>query len=92
MEITLIKINDNTLKISIEKVIDKNNEYTDKEILYDSDGMFIVCRYNSNSIMVEYKKLLIKALLNETVKDLNNVNEEVARLNKRYIGLVNKLI
>lgn len=89
MEITLIKINDSTLETTHEKVACLNDEYKDKEILYDTDGDCIVCMYSDVSY---YERLLLRELISETSKELNNAHDEVYRLNKRYIGLVNKLI
>lgn len=92
MEITLIKLNENTLEVSLEKVVDVSNEFKDKEIFYDADGISIVCKDNSVSTLKQYKKLLMKDLLKETIKELNNAHDEVCKLNRRYIDLVNKLI
>lgn len=89
MEITLIKINDNTLKTTYEKVACFDDEYKDKEILYDTDCVGIVCVYSDVSY---YERLLLRELISETSKELNNAHDEVCRLNERYIGLVNKLI
>lgn len=89
MEFTLIKINDNTLETTYEKVSDSLDEYEDKEILYDADGISIVCKYSDVSY---YERLLLRELISETSKELKNAHKELANLNKRYIGLVNKLI
>lgn len=92
MIITLIKLNENTLEISLENILDARTEYKDKEILYEGDVRYIVCRDKRSSTLSQYRKILIMDLLSETSRDLNNAHEEVLKLNKRYIGLVNKLI
>lgn len=89
MDITLIKINDNTLETTYEKIACFSDEYRDKEILYDADGVGIVCIYSDVSY---YERLLLRELISETSKELKDAHKEVANLNKRYIGLVNKLI
>ena len=92
MVITLIKINEKTLEITLEKVLDYRTEYNDKEILYEGENRCIVCRDSRNSILSQYIKILIKDLISDTIKELNKAHEEVCKLNERYIGLVNKLI
>lgn len=92
MEIILVNLNESTLEITLDKIWDIYDEYKDKEILYDGENVCIVCKNNSMPALSEYKRLLIKAALNETIKELNQTYEELANLNKKYIGLVDKLI
>ncbi len=87
METTLIKINNNTLETTYEKVACFDDGYKDKTILYGSDCVGVVCKHSDVSY---YERLLLRELISETSKELKNVHDEACRLNERYIGLVNK--
>lgn len=92
MEVTLIKINENTFKTTYDKENDDCEIYNDKEIIYDGDDTCIVCIDCTEEKIYYYERLLLRKMIKETSKELKSAYEEVSNLNKRYIGLVNKLI